>query len=167
VEVDETLYSVWYLKGHDYFSDVLAPITDTIPAMIRERRRSIEVNYALDYSFNRFSLVEVPVQFHSYMRTWTQAQEVMQPEMVLFPEKGSLLNEADVVKGVRDEKRRAQRNGQEISDEDAGMRVFNRFLRLFETAGECPRLVTATGCGECLHKAHPYFYFPAALQLQV
>jgi ABC-type transport system involved in multi-copper enzyme maturation permease subunit len=160
VEVDETLYSVWYLKGHDYFSDVLAPITDTIPAMIRERRRSIEVNYALDYSFNRFSLVEVPVQFHSYMRTWTQAQEVMQPEMVLFPEKGSLLNEADVVKGVRDEKRRAQRNGQEISDEDAGMRVFNRFLRLFERQESAPDWSQQRGAVNVSTKPNPYFIFP-------
>ncbi|MDR0744262.1 MAG: ABC transporter permease, partial [Tannerella sp.] len=92
-DVDSTEFSIWYLKGHDYFSSVFDSISDTIPAQIRERRRSIESTYSLDYSFNRFSVVEVPVQFYSYVRTWTQAEEKMQPEMVLFPEKGCLFNE--------------------------------------------------------------------------
>ena len=160
MEVDETLFSLWHLKGHDYFSNVFNPITDTIPAQIRERRRSIESTYSLDYSFNRFSLVEVPVQFYSYVRTWTQAQEVMQPEMVLFPEKGSLVNEADVVKGVRDEKRRAQRNGQEISDEEAAMRILNRFTRLFERTESNLDWSRDRGSVNVSTKPNPYFLFP-------
>lgn len=160
MEVDETLFSLWYLKGHDYFSNVFNPITDTIPAQIRERRRSIESTYSLDYSFNRFSLVEVPVQFYSYVRTWTQAQEVMQPEMVLFPEKGSLVNEADAVKGVRDEKRRAQRNGQEISDEEAAMRILNRFTRLFERTESNLDWSRDRGSVNVSTKPNPYFLFP-------
>lgn len=160
MEVDETLFSLWHLKGHDYFSNVFNPITDTIPAQIRERRRSIESAYSLDYSFNRFSLVEVPVQFYSYVRTWTQAQEVMQPEMVLFPEKGSLVNEADVVKGVRDEKRRAQRNGQEISDEEAAMRILNRFTRLFERTESNLDWSRDRGSVNVSTKPNPYFLFP-------
>ena len=160
IEVDETLYSLWHLKGHDYFSRLINPIVDTIPAQIRERRRSIESSYSLDYSFRRFSLVEVPVQFYSYVRTWTQAQEVMQPEMVLFPEKGSLVNEADVVKGVRDEKIRAQRNGQEISDDDAAMRVLNRFTRLFERAESNLDWSRDRGSVNVSMKPNPFFLFP-------
>ena len=160
MEVDETLFSLWHLKGHDYFSNVFNPITDTIPAQIRDRRRSIESTYSLDYSFNRFSLVEVPVQFYSYVRTWTQAQEVMQPEMVLFPEKGSLVNEADAVKGVRDEKRRAQRNGQEISDEEAAMRILNRFTRLFERTESNLDWSRDRGSVNVSTKPNPYFLFP-------
>ncbi len=160
IEVDETLYSIWYLKGHDYFSDILGPVADTIPAQIRERRRSIESSYSLDYSFRRFSLVEVPVQFYSYVRTWTQAQEVMQPEMVLFPEKGSLVNEADLVKGVRDEKNRARRNGQEISDEDAAMRVLNRFTRLFERTESNLDWSRERGAVNVSTKPNPFFLFP-------
>lgn len=160
IVVDETQYSLWFLKGHDYFTPVFDLIADTIPAQIRERRRSIETSYSLDYSFNRFSLIEVPVQFYSYSRTWTQAQEVMQPEMVLFPEKGSLLNEADVVKGVRDQKNWARRNGQEISDEDAAMRVLNGFMHLFERRESNMNWSQERGSVNVSVQPNPFFFFP-------
>lgn len=160
IEVDETLFSVWHLKGHDFFSPVFNPIMDTIPAQVRERRRSIEMAYSLDYSFNRFSIIEVPVQFYSYARTWTQAQEVMQPEMVLFPEKGSLINEADVVKAMRDEKNRARRNGHEISDEDAAMRVLNNFMRVFERSESNLDWSRERGSVNVSRQSNPFFVFP-------
>lgn len=160
VDVDSTLFSIWHLKGHDYFSTVFDQIMDTIPSQIRERRRSIETAYSLDYSFSRFSLVEVPVQFYSYARTWTQAQEVMQPEMVLFPEKGSLVNDADVMRGVRNEKNWAKRNGQEISDEEASMRTLNRFMRFFERTESNLDWSQERGAMNVTEKANPYFVFP-------
>ena len=49
-------------------------------------RDNLERNYKLSYPFSRFSIVEVPVQFSTYTRAWSQAQEAVQPEMVLFPE---------------------------------------------------------------------------------
>ncbi len=160
VEVDSTLYSVWYLKGHDYFSDVFEPISDTIPAQIRERRRSLESNYNLDYSFHRLSLVEVPVQFYGYARTWTQAQEVMQPEMILLPEKGCLLDNADVVNEVRNEQRWARQRGQEVSDEDAALRVFNRFLGLFQRTESDMNWSSERGAINVTVEPNPYFIFP-------
>lgn len=160
IEVDETLYSIWHLKGHDYFSKVFDAIVDTIPAQIRERRRSIETAYSLGYSFNRFSLVEVPVQFYSYTRTWTQAQEVMQPEMVLLPERGSLINEADVAKGFQDEKNRAKREGREISDEDAARFTLNRFLRVFERTESNMNWTQDRGSMNVSTKPNPFFIFP-------
>ncbi len=160
VEVDSTLYSVWYLRGHDYFSDVFEPISDTIPAQIRERRRSLESNYNLDYSFHRLSLVEVPVQFYSYPRTWTQAQEVMQPEMILLPEKGCLIENADVENGVRNEQRWARQRGQEVSDEDAALRVFNRFMGLFQRTESDMSWSSERGAINVTVKANPYFIFP-------
>lgn len=160
VEVDETLYSIWHLKGHDYFSPVFNSIVDTIPSQIKERRRSIETAYSLDYSFSRFSLIEVPVQFYSYARTWTQAQEVMQPEMILFPEKGSLVNTANVEQGVRGEKNRARQNGQEISDEEAAIRVLNQFLWLFERAESNFDWSQDRGSVNVSVKPNPFFVFP-------
>ena len=160
VEVDETLYSIWHLKGHDYFSPVFNSIVDTIPAQIRERRRSIEATYSLDYSFSRFSLIEVPVQFYSYARTWTQAQEVMQPEMILFPEKGSLVYNANVVEGVSGEIRRARQNGQEISEEDAAIRVLNQFLWLFERSESNFDWSQSRGSVNISVKPNPFFVFP-------
>ena len=86
--VDSTEYSIKYIDGHDHFSTVFDSIADTIPALIREIRRDFENSIKLDYPFNRFSFVEVPAQFATYSRTWTKAQETMQPEMVLIREKG-------------------------------------------------------------------------------
>jgi ABC-type transport system involved in multi-copper enzyme maturation permease subunit len=160
VEVDSTLYSVCYLRGNDYFSDVFESIADTIPAQIRERRRSLESNYNLDYSFHRLSLVEVPVQFYSYARTWTQAQEVMQPEMILLPERGCLIDDANVAGGVENEKRWAERRGQEISDEDAALRVLNRFLGLFQRAESNMDWSRERGAVNVSMKPNPYFIFP-------
>lgn len=160
IDVDSTRFTIWYLRGHDYFSNLFDEIVDTIPSQISERRRAVEMTYSLDYSFNRFSLVEVPVQFYSYARTWTQAQEVMQPEMVLFPEKGSLVNEADVVRGISNEKNWARRNGQEISDEEAAMRVLNRFMRFFERTESNLNWSQERGAMNVTEKSNPYFIFP-------
>src|SRR5690554_7686873 len=160
IDVDSTLFSIWHLKGHDYFTPIFNPITDTIPSQIRERRRSIETSYSLDYSFNRFSLIEVPVQFYSYARTWTQAQEVMQPEMVLFPEKGSLVNTANVVQGVRNAKNWAQQNGQEISDDEAALRVLNQFMWQFERSEADFDWSQDRGSVNVSVKPNPFFVFP-------
>lgn len=160
IEVDETLYSIWHIKGHDYFSSVFQLIADTIPAQIREQRRLLENSYSLDYSFNRFSIIEVPVQFYSYVRTWTQAQEVMQPEMVLFPENGSLMNDANVAKNVKDEISWAKQSGEEISDEEAQMRVLNRFLRIFQRTESNLAWSQNRGSANVTSKPNPYFIFP-------
>lgn len=160
VEVDGTIFSIWNIKGNDYFSETFNGIVDTIPSQIRERRRSIETSYSLDYSFNQFSVIEVPIQFYSYMRTWTQAQEVMQPGMILLPEKGSLINEADVVNGLRNEKNWALRNGQEISDEEAARRALNSFMRLLERKEGNYDWSQERGSINVTTKTNPYFIFP-------
>ncbi len=87
IEVDSTLYSAWYIDGHDFFSQEIDSIHDTIPSIIRDVRFAYEEEVDMLYPFNRFSIIEVPAHFTSYSRTWTQAQEKMQPEMVLVPEK--------------------------------------------------------------------------------
>ncbi|MDR0575944.1 MAG: xanthan lyase [Tannerella sp.] len=160
IDVDSTLFSIWHLKGHDYFTSAFDSIMDTIPAQIRERRRSLESAYSLDYSFNRFSLVETPVQFYSYVRTWTQAQEKMQPEMILFPEKGCLFDNADVVKRVKNEKRWAKWNGQDISDDEAAIRALNNFMWTFQRTESDFNWSQERGSVNVTVKANPYFVFP-------
>jgi hypothetical protein len=79
---------------------------------------------------------------------------------VLFPEKGSLINDADVVKGIQDEKNRQDENGQEISDEEAAMRVLNRFTRLFERTESNVDWSQDRGTVNVSVKPNPYFVFP-------
>jgi hypothetical protein len=161
IEVDSTEYSVWYLKGHNYFSSVFDSIADTIPAQIRERRRSIESTYSLDYSFKHFSIVEAPVQFYSYVRTWTLAQEQMQPEMILFPEKGGLHWEADVAMRVKNEKRWASmRGGKELDDKEAALHALNAFLWLFQQPEGAQDWSQNRGSFNVTATNNPYLVFP-------
>ncbi len=88
IESDSTLYSAWYIKGHDYFKQNFDSIQDTLPKLIKEMRRDIEKEFELTYPFKRFSFVEVPVHFASFSRTWTRSQERQQPEMLFLPERG-------------------------------------------------------------------------------
>jgi hypothetical protein len=160
IDVDDVEYSVWYLKGHNYFSSALDSITDTIPSQIRERRRSLESTYSLDYSFSRFSLVEVPIQLFSYVRTWTQAQEKMQPEMVLFPEKGCLFWDADFARMIKNQKQWAKWNGQDISDKEAAIRTFNSFMWIFQRTESNFNFSQERGAVNITMQANPYFIFP-------
>ena len=63
VESDSTLYSIWHIKGHDYYEAAFDSIRDTIPGLIRNLRENLERTYKLSYPFDRFSVVEVPAPF--------------------------------------------------------------------------------------------------------
>lgn len=160
IQVDSTEFSIRYLRGHDFFSSAFDSIADTIPAQIREYRRSLESHYSLDYSFKRFSLVEVPVQFYSYARTWTQAQEKIQPEMILFPEKGCLFNEANIVGRVENEKKWAKWNGQDITEKEALLRSMNAFMNLFRRTESNIQWSMERGAENVSVQANPYLIFP-------
>ncbi len=107
----------WHLRDHDYFTASFDSIHDTIPWLIRNVKEQLARQYKLDYPFKRFSIVEVPVQFASYERAWSQAQETVQPEMVLFPEKGAIFWELDVKRQVKNHIRWSGNN--EISLQEA------------------------------------------------
>ena len=160
IEVDHTVYNVWYLNGNDYFSAVLDTIMDTIPHQIRTRRHAIESQFLLNYSFNRFSVIETPIQFSSYVRAWTQAQEMMQPEMVLFPEKGAIFNNMDIGRQVQNQQNWARRQGREVTEFAAKINVFNNFLMTFQRAENRGSWSTERGAMSVTNVPNPYFVFP-------
>ena len=86
IDVDSTLFSIWHLKGHDYFAPVFEPIMDTIPAQIRERhdpsRRPTRWITRLIVSPGGSARAVLQ------LRVRTQAQEVMQPDGAV-PRKGA------------------------------------------------------------------------------
>ena len=88
ITVDSTQYIVWKLGDWDDQFEVFDSIRDTIPYIIRSRRRTMEYQSDMVYPFKRLSIVEVPVQFTSYKRVWTSAYEQLQPEMALVHERG-------------------------------------------------------------------------------
>lgn len=169
IMVDETQYAVWYLDGHDFFSHELDLIQDTIPSILADVRFSYENQIGMYYPFKRFSIVEVPAHFTGYSRAWTQAQEQMQPEMVLVPEK-MYNNWRFNVKGQKEMRKQGngrgggrggRRGGQTMTDYDIQMGVMRDmlFFMLDKNAGVDFRS-GQMGRNTVSMKASPYYIFP-------
>ncbi|WP_455638169.1 golvesin C-terminal-like domain-containing protein [Parabacteroides sp.] len=161
MSADSTLYSIWHIEGNDYYTATFDSIRDTIPSLVNDIKENLERTYKLSYPFSRFSVVEVPVQFSSYPRAWSQAQETVQPEMVLFPEKGCTFGQLDVDKAWKSQVRWTKRGGRDITETEAKIQVFNNFLWTF-TRQEGNYNFSSSGRGNfnISSEANPYFLFP-------
>lgn len=171
IDVDSTRYSAWYLEGHDFFSQELTLIKDTIPSIIRDVRFDYENRIGMDYPFNRFSIIETPAHFSSYVRTWTTAQEKMQPEMVLVPEK-MYNNWRFDVKGHKTRRqeersrgggRRGGRRGggQAMTDLDIEMQIFRDILYfMWDTNAGANFQEGQMGRTTVTMNVSPYYIFP-------
>lgn len=172
IVVDSTLYSVWYIDGHNFFSQELDLIHDTIPSIISDVRFDYEETVGMLYPFNRFSMIEVPAHFSSYSRTWTQAQEKMQPEMVLVPEK--MYNSWRFnIQQQKEWRKNGGRNGrggggggwnrrgQTMTDYDVQMAVFRDMLYfMMDSNTGFDFQEGALGRGTVTVKESPYYIFP-------
>ncbi|HYQ59298.1 MAG TPA: hypothetical protein VEP89_18270 [Draconibacterium sp.] len=153
-------FGVWYIKGHDYFSDVFTETKDTLASVMAERFEDFQRNYNLEYNSERIALVEVPAQFKSYARMWTSVQEVIQPGQILIPEKGYSFRQAD----FENQKERMGRwggrgGGGDMTDQDKELRVFGEFIGMFIAEQTADRSM-ARGQMEMEQKPNPYFIFP-------
>jgi ABC-type transport system involved in multi-copper enzyme maturation permease subunit len=157
---DSVVYSLWTIEG-DPLSSSFGAIRDTIPALIRNFREDMERKFRLTYPLKRLSVIETPAQFYSYPRAGSQAQEMMQPEIVFFPERGWRHTAFDVDKGVERKIAQAQRNGQSMNEKEAQISLFNDLLRTLSRPVENYDYVSS-GRGEwdVVAKANPYFVYP-------
>ncbi len=128
IQIDSIEYSLFNLKGHDYYAPFFKDIGDTLIAMIRELKQDYENKLGLSYPFPRLSLIETPIQFFSYARPWTDARENVQPSMVFLPEKGLLLERADFSQMVRWQKRRQERSNQTFTPQELQSELFRDFV---------------------------------------
>lgn len=173
-KVDDTQYAAWYLDGHDFFSQELTLITDTIPSIIRDVRFYYEERVGMEFPFNRFSIVETPAHLASYTRAWTGAQEKMQPEMVLVPER-MYNNWRFDVKGHKQRRkeererggrgrgggRRGGRGGQTMTDLEIEMQIFRDMLYfMWDTNAGVDFQMGQMGRGSVTVKESPYYIFP-------
>lgn len=159
-EIDGLEFSIYYRKGHDYFSEFFEEIKDTIPGIITETIQDFERNVDLYYPFERFSLVEVPIQFYSYERVLSGAREQIQPEMILYPEKGLLIDEADFY-GRMDQRRRwGGRDDENLTTEEKKIRVLQNFLATFTQAQGRPDFSRSQGEVQIEEKQNPFYAFP-------
>ena len=128
-EIDSVEYSLALLPGHDYFRSQLGEVSDTLAAVVRAERDDFEASLGLYYPFARLQLVEVPIQFTSYRRVWTLGRETVQPEMVLLPEKGVLLETADFAGFRRRVERFRRFRGVTFTEKEIESRALANFIR--------------------------------------
>ncbi|MFA7489133.1 MAG: hypothetical protein WCY58_00100 [Mariniphaga sp.] len=166
IVADSIEYSIWHFQGHDYFSGVFAEISDTLGSLISERMGDFERIYNLEYAFNRFSVVEVPAHFKTYPRSWSGRQEFVQPEMVLVPEKGYLLREADIEGAKKRMQRWGSRGGQgNMTEKDIEIRIFYELIGVF-TREQSTDFNRGRGSFSMVEVPNPYFIFPMLYNFQ-
>lgn len=164
IEKDSITFGLWYIDGHDYFSEQFPESKDTLASIISERFEDFKRTYNLDYSGTRFNIVEVPAQFKTYARMWTSVQEAVQPQQVLIPEKGYMMRDADFEK-QKERVGRWGRGDNDMTDMDKEIRVMEGFIRKFTEENEEDRNFTR-GNMEMTQKPNPYFIFPMLYNFQ-
>ncbi len=158
--VDSVEYLNYHFPGNDYYKKDLSEIQDTLKNLISGIMRDLETNFSVKYPFRTLSLVEVPVQFHSYPRECTQTRAEVQPSMVLLPEKLSTLDNAGFYRQFTRQKKRNTRNNQVITDKELQVRLFNNFVRNTFISGENFRFVNGEMFNEpTRYLLGPSFYF--------
>jgi len=135
IQIGEVDVALYHLKGHDFYTPYVTELSDTISSMVTEIKNDYELDLNLDYYYQQFSIVEVPIQFYSYTRRWASYQEVVQPQMVLLPERCATIRIADLKGTYNREKSRIERSNQAISEKELQARVVNRFLSGTFTTG--------------------------------
>ncbi|MBN1158484.1 MAG: hypothetical protein JXA61_03820 [Bacteroidales bacterium] len=168
-EADGIKFALWHFKGHDYFSDILTGINDTVPNLIAGMLNDVEREFDLSYGFNRMSLVEVPAQFKSFDRIWRSYTEYMQPEQIFLPEKAYQLSDADFRFMIRRQQRQGRNRDESLTDRDYQLRVLNNFMANFTDEEQRPdMMIRIAGAGQItsMEESSPYYIFPQLYNFQ-
>ncbi len=159
--IDGLYFNVYHHPKHDYFTKFFEPVKDTLPDLIAEALKDYERKIDMYYPFERFNLVEVPAQIYSYPRTLIGEREQVQPETVLFPEKGLMIREADFYGSMKRMERWGNRGSDvQTTPEEKKVIVFNNFLSLFTQAAARPDFNRRQGEVQIEEKANPLYAFP-------
>ena len=129
IDVDSIEYSIYARNGNQYFEEYFNEITDSLPQLIRELKNEYETFIDFKYPFKRFILAEVPIQFSTDKHIWSISSDAVQPEMIFFPEKGVIMEEADFRKRRKREEDKMKRDNEDILPEELHARIFKRFVR--------------------------------------
>jgi ABC-type transport system involved in multi-copper enzyme maturation permease subunit len=160
-KIDGLDFSLYYRKGHDYFTKFFEPVKDTITTLISTALKDYERSVDMYYPFERVTMVEVPAQFFSYPRTFIGEREQVQPETILFPEKGLMVDEADFAGSVtRMERWGGRGNDVQTTPEEKKIMAFNNFLSMFTQAAGRPNFSQNQGQTQIAEKANPLYIFP-------
>lgn len=129
INVDSVDYSLFTIKGNDYYVEHFTDLNDSLPGIIRDLKNEYESKIGFEYPFKRFSLAEVPIQFPLDKHKWSLTSDAVQPEMTFYSEKGVLLEETDFEKRKSRTERNMKRNKEEVGPVELQTRIFKRFAR--------------------------------------
>lgn len=158
--IDGLEFTLYHHKDHDYFSSFFEPVKDTIPTLIATALKDYERKIDMYYPFERFTIVEVPVQFYSFPRTLIAEREQIQPEMILFPEKGLLIEQADFEGSIKRMERWGRGDEANTTPEEKKVMAFNNFLSMFTQAAGRSDVNRSQGELQVEEKANPLYFFP-------
>ena len=159
-EIDGLKFNLYVREGHDYFSEFFEEIKDTIPSLITESLQDFERTVDMYYPFEEFSLVEVPLQFYSYERIFSGEREPVQAGMVLFPEKGVTVGEADFNGRMKQMQRFSRSDEANLTPTEQKVRVFQGFLSCFTRQQGRPNFRRSAGNFQVAETLNPYYVFP-------
>lgn len=129
IEIDDIEYNVFFHPKHDFFSQYFTNINDTIGALIKEAKDEYEIEEIdLYYPFKRINLIEVPVQFHAYERAQVQTTELIQPEIIFFPEKGAGIYTLDFSQQKYRADKRNRKEDNSKTEREIEVDIFKNFL---------------------------------------
>jgi ABC-type transport system involved in multi-copper enzyme maturation permease subunit len=129
VIVDSVEYSIYTIKGNDYYSKQFKEIGDTLPTIIRELKNEYEALVGLNFGFKRLSLAEVPVNLSIDRHIYSNVSDAVQPEIIFYPEKGVLMDETDFTRRKKRAEKQMKSNNEEVTDVELQSRIFKRFVR--------------------------------------
>lgn len=126
--IDSIEMRVYYHPDHTVYLSAFDSIQDTIPYLLKEIKGDYERKLGIKYPFKRISVVESPIHFFSYLRSFSLATENVMPEMVYFTENGGGDWRNDLGIQARMIERMGRRGDEELSEKDKKVRLFKRFV---------------------------------------
>ena len=166
IDVDSVKYNLTFLAGHNTFDPFFKILRDSLPPVIRDLRKTWETKVRFAYPYKRFNLIEIPVQFCSFMHVWSGAGEQVQPETVYLPEGGFKLPSASFAEQKKQAERWSGHDNQTISPRETEENYLKRFVN---EALLSSKTTPARGGGGGIHfggpspteeEINPYFIFP-------
>ncbi len=163
--IDGLDFNIYIHKNHDYFSSFFESVKDTIPTVMAEILQDYERSIDLYYPFERFSLVEVPIQYYSYNRLLSSANENIQPEQVFITEKAATLERADINEAYNEmnnqtERGFRRRNSAQMTEEEKRIQIFRDFVGTFFSSTGRPDFQNDAGEFKVSETKNTYYVFP-------
>lgn len=157
ITVKDIQLNLVYFNKHDYFTEQLNEIADTLPEVLADFIENYERPLSMAYPFSTFSLVEVPVQYKSIEHSWTASMANSQPQMVFLPEKGFGIRQADFKSNKKRQEKRNSQDNAGLSTKELQSNLLKGFLN--EVLASENEQVNFRNMNEGI-QANPYAVFP-------